>query len=203
MSAPVPEYKSVKYEHLDRWISYYRQIQEVLALRPDRLLEIGKGSGLVSTVLKSRGLDVTSLDIDADVKPDVVGSVLALPFEDKRFDVTLCAEVLEHLPFEDFPKALAEIRRVTRRGVVLSLPNWGWTFWLGLKLPMMPKLDLFWKLTGVMRHPSGGEHFWEIGKRGYPLRKVSGAIEAAGFRVRTTYLKSDSPYHRFFLLDVK
>lgn len=202
MSAPVPEYASAKYEHLDRWVSYYRQIQEVLTLRPAELLEIGKGSGLVSTVLKSRGLDVTSLDIDPDVRPDVVGSVLALPFADKEFDVTLCAEVLEHLPFEDFPKALSEIRRVTRRAVVLSLPNWGWTFWLGLKLPLLPKLDFFWKLAGVLKHPSGGEHFWEIGKRGYPLRKISAAIEAAGFRVRTTYLKPDSPYHRFFLLDV-
>src|SRR6186997_2442925 len=133
MSAPVPEYKSTKYEKVDRWVSYYRQIHEVLALRPENLLEIGKGSGLVSTVLKSRGVDVTSLDIDPGVHPDVVGSVLALPFEDKKFDVTLCAEVLEHLPFEEFPKALSEIRRVTRRAVVLSLPNWGWTFWLGLK----------------------------------------------------------------------
>lgn len=202
MSVPIPEYKSAKYEHLDRWISYYRQIQEVFSLRPANLLEIGKGSGLVSTVLKSRGLDVVSLDIDPEVKPDVVGSVLALPFEDKKFDVTLCAEVLEHLPFEEFPKALSEIRRVTRCAVVLSLPNWGWTFWLGLKLPMLPKLDFFWKLTGVLKHPSGGEHFWEIGKRGYPLRRISTAIEKAGFRIRKTYLKPDSSYHRFFLLDV-
>ena len=202
MSAPVPEYKSAKYEHLDRWISYYRQIQEVLSLRPAELLEIGKGSGLVSTVLKSRGLTVTSLDIDPDVKPDVVGSVLSLPFADKAFDVTLCAEVLEHLPFEDFPKALAEIRRVTRRAVVLSLPHWGWMFWIGLKLPLLPKLEAFWKLTGLLKHPPGGEHFWEIGKRGYPLRRISSAIEASGFRIRATYLKPDSAYHRFFLLDL-
>ena len=202
MSAPAPEYRSAKYEHLDRWISYYRQIQETLALRPANLLEIGKGSGLVSTVLKSRGVDLTSLDIDPAVRPDVVGSVLALPFGDKAFDATLCAEVLEHLPFEDFPKALSEIRRVTRRAVVLSLPHWGWTFWLGLKLPLLPKFDLFWKMTGVLKHPPGGEHFWEIGKRGFPLRRVSAAIEKAGFRIRRTYLMPDSPYHRFFLLDV-
>lgn len=202
MSAPVPEYASAKYEHLDRWISYYRQIQEVLSLRPERLLEIGKGSGLVSTVLKSRGLTVTSLDIDPAVKPDVVGSVLALPFEDKAFDATLCAEVLEHLPFDEFPKALGEIRRVTRRAVVLSLPNWGWTFWLGFKLPLLPRINVFWKLTGLAAHPPGGEHFWEIGKRGYPLRKIRAAIEATGFKIRKTYLKADSPYHRFFLLEV-
>jgi ubiquinone/menaquinone biosynthesis C-methylase UbiE len=202
MSAPIPEYKSFKYEHLDRWVSYYQQIHEVLSLRPADALEIGKGSGLVSTVLKSRGVPLTSLDIDPDVKPDVVGSVLELPFPDKRFDVTLCAEVLEHLPFEDFPKALGEIRRVTRRAVVLSLPHWGWTFWLGFKLPLLPKIDLFWKLTGLMKHPPGGEHFWEIGKRGYQLRRVSAAIEAAGFRIRKTYLGSESRYHRFFLLDV-
>lgn len=202
MVNPRFDYRAYKYEHLDRWISYYRQIHEVLALKPDNALEIGKGSGLVSTVLKFRGLDLTSLDIDPGLEPEVVGSVLAMPLPDKKFDVTLCAEVLEHLPYEDFPKALAEIRRVTRRAVVLSLPHWGWTFWFGVKLPLLPKLEAFWKLTGIMKHPLGGDHFWEIGKRGYTLRRVSAAIETAGFRVRKTYIKSDSPYHRFFILDV-
>lgn len=203
MVAPQFEYRALKYESLERWISYYGQIHEVLKLKPESLLEIGKGSGLVSNVLRFREVPVTDLDIDPGLKPEVVGSVLRMPLADKSFDVTLCAEVLEHLPYDDFPKALSEIRRVTRRAVVLTLPHWGWTFWLGLKLPLIPKSDLFWKLDGLKRHPPGGDHFWEIGKRGYPFRRVKSAIEAAGFRIRTTYVKPDSPYHRFFLLEVR
>lgn len=202
MTAPLFEYRALKYEHLDRWISYYRQIHGLLAFKPESILEIGKGSGLVGTVLKFRGANVQSLDIDPGLHPDIVGSVTSMPIEDKKFDVTLCAEVLEHLPFEDFPKALAEIRRVTRRAVVLSLPHWGWTFSLVFKLPLLPRVEWCWKLDGLLRHPAGGDHYWEIGKRGYPLRRIRAAIEAAGFRIARTYLKADSPYHRFFLLDV-
>ncbi len=203
MTEPQFEYRALKYEHPERWTSYYRQIHEVLALKPENVLEIGKGSGLVGTVLKFRGAALTSLDIDPGLAPDVVGSVTAIPLSDKSFDVTLCAEVLEHLPFADFPKALSEIRRVTRRAVVLSLPHWGWTFWLGFKIPLLPKIDLFWKLDGLKSHPPGGDHFWEIGKRGYPLARVLGEIERAGFNVRRTYIKPDSAYHRFFILEPK
>lgn len=202
MTAPRFEYRALKYEHLDRWISYYRQIHEVLVLEPENALEIGKGSGLVGNVLKFRGLDLTSLDLDPGLSPDVVGSVTEMPIPDKKFDVTLCAEVLEHLPFEDFPRALAEIRRVTRRAVVLSLPHWGWTFSLVFKLPLLPRIEWCWKLDGLKRHPPGGDHCWEIGKRGYPLRRIAAAIESAGYRIRKTYLKPDSPYHRFFLLEI-
>ena len=199
----IPDYKSQKYEAPDRWMSYYHQIWEVLGLDPENVLEIGKGAGLVSTVLKSRGVKLESLDIDEEVKPEILGSVLDIPVEDNKYDVTLCAEVLEHLPFEDFPKALSEIRRVTKRAVVLSLPYWGWTFWLGFKLPLFKKVDLFWKLTGILKHIPGGEHFWEIGKRGYPLKLIRNIVLDAGFDVKKEYIKSHSPYHYFFILEIK
>ena len=157
---------------------------------------------MVSRVLNSRCVDLATLDIDPSVGPDLAGSVLKIPSADKSFDVALCAEVLEHLPFEDFPKALAEIRRVTRRAVVLSLPHWGWTFRLSFKIPLLPKIDLFWKLTGILRHPPGGDHYWEIGKRGYPVARIRNAIRTAGLVIGKEYLDPDSPYHRFFILDV-
>jgi SAM-dependent methyltransferase len=53
----------------------------------------------------------------------VAGSVVALPFPDKSFDVVGCFEVLEHLP-DDLPRqALAELHRVAKRAVVLSVPH--------------------------------------------------------------------------------
>ena len=197
----MPDYLRKNYDNADRWHSYYRQVREVMEFEPESVLEVGKGSGLVSTVLKSRGYALQSLDIDPSLNPDILGSVLEIPAGDAVFDIVLCAEVLEHLPFEEFPKALSEIRRVAKKGVVLSLPHWGWVFHLRMKVPLLPRLDLFGKLSGLKTHPPGGEHFWEIGKKGYPLSRVKSEIEKAGFLVRRCYMDADAPYHRFFILD--
>ena len=51
------------------------------------------------------------------------GSVVELPFPDRSFDVVGCFEVLEHLP-GDLPRlALAELSRVSRGTVLLSVPS--------------------------------------------------------------------------------
>jgi 2-polyprenyl-3-methyl-5-hydroxy-6-metoxy-1,4-benzoquinol methylase len=47
-------------------------------------------------------------------------SVYELPFEDDRFDLVLCLEVLEHL--ERPSAAVGELRRVAREHLVLSVP---------------------------------------------------------------------------------
>src|SRR6185295_12806745 len=51
--------------------------------------------------------------------------VTALPFEAGTFDRTLCLDVLEHLQYEEQPRALAELHRVLRPGgeLLVSVPN--------------------------------------------------------------------------------
>lgn len=44
-----------------------------------------------------------------------------LPFPDNSFDLVLCLEVLEHLP--DSAVGLCELLRVSRDGVVMSVPH--------------------------------------------------------------------------------
>jgi SAM-dependent methyltransferase len=66
------------------------------------------------------------VDTNADVEPDVLGSVLDLPFADASFDGAMCNEVIEHVP--DPARALAEVRRVLRAGGLLYLTapqTWG------------------------------------------------------------------------------
>ena len=52
----------------------------------------------------------TSLDVNSNNNPDVVGDVTHLPFSDKSFNTVTCFRVLEHVPLVD--SALSEINRV-------------------------------------------------------------------------------------------
>lgn len=59
------------------------------------------------------------LDIEPGKGVDVVADAHDLPFEDERFDVILCTEVLEHLHTPH--AAISEMRRVLKRGGMLIL----------------------------------------------------------------------------------
>jgi SAM-dependent methyltransferase len=117
-----PGHYEGSYDSLPRFASYWYQLDEALRARGP-ILEIGIGNGTVSRLLRQRGLDVTTCDLDAELDPDVVADVRALPFPDGTFDTALACEVLEHLPWSDVSGALRELRRVTRTTVVLSVPD--------------------------------------------------------------------------------
>jgi len=91
-----------RYETPERWVNYGLQIRTVIESTPESVLEVGPGTGTVSGLLRGRGLNVTTLDVDPRFEPDIVGSVheLTRHVPPKSFDTVLCAEVLEHLPFD-------------------------------------------------------------------------------------------------------
>ena len=189
-----------QYNDGERWMSYFYQIDEILKLKPKNVLEIGVGNGLVSWYLKATGIKVATLDVNRELNPDFVSSVEKLPFGDSSFDAILCAEVLEHLPFEKFPLALLELKRASKKYVILSLPHWGWTFRFCLKIPLLPPIRILWKISSVLRHKPG-EHQWEIGKRGFSLRKIKREINSAGFKILNDRILFENPYHHFFILE--
>jgi ubiquinone/menaquinone biosynthesis C-methylase UbiE len=116
---------SHSYDSKKRLASYWHQVDECITLGGKLVLVIGKGSGLPSYLLEHRGFKVTTVDIQAELAPAVVCDVRQLPFSDQAFDVVVCCQVLEHIPFEFFVPALCEMRRVIRKGLVLSLPDQG------------------------------------------------------------------------------
>ncbi|MBP9869586.1 class I SAM-dependent methyltransferase [Patescibacteria group bacterium] len=191
-----------RYESEERWTSYYTQINEVLGRSPDSVLEIGVGNGIVSDALKRQGIQVQTLDIDPELKPDFVGSVSQIPLANASVDVALCAEVLEHLPFEEFEGCVQELARVSRNGVVLSLPHWGYTFRGVVDIPGLPMFRAAWKLPFQKPIPLGGVHCWEIGRTGYPLSRILTVLEKS-FIVEREWLSSWMPYHHFFRLKKK
>ncbi|MEA2432009.1 MAG: hypothetical protein QOI19_2482 [Thermoleophilaceae bacterium] len=120
---PAAIYESRAYLTKERLCSFWHQVDEVLALAPSRVLEVGPGPGLVTGWMKDAGVEVVTHDLDPEVRPQVEGSVTAIPLDDGAVDVTLCGQVLEHLPWADVPQALREIARVSRTGAVLTVPD--------------------------------------------------------------------------------
>lgn len=194
------DYFSKKYGDSKRWMSYWHQIKEVLKFNPQSVLIIGKGDGLVSEYLKLKGIKITTLDIDGSLNPDVLASVVDMPFPDNSFDAVLCAQVLEHLSYGDFLKALSEIKRVSGTGAVVSLPHFGPVIKFLFKIPFLPELKFILKLPYPIKHQFKGEHYWEIGKREYPLRRIRNDIEKSGFTIKNDYIVFENPLHRFFIL---
>ena len=194
------KYDFSKYNHRSRWMSYWHQIDEVLRLKPDSVLEIGIGDKTVVNFLKSQGVNITTLDINKDLKPDVIGSVLTMPFRDSSFDVVLCAEVLEHLPFEKFEEGLKELKRVSRKNLVLSLPHFGRSLKFSFKIPLIKEKRIACRLAFPIKHVFNGEHYWEIGKKGYPPDKIRKIIKKY-FQIKKEFIPFENQYHHFFILE--
>ena len=185
-------------------MNFWHQIDEVTRLGGKRVLEIGKGSGIVSDRLRAMGDEVTTVDIDADLKPDVVASAEQLPFGDKAFDVVLAAEILEHIPFERVSGALSEIRRVATQSVI-TLPHAGSAMIGRLRIPWLCDIEMFIKIPffWVRHHNKYGNeigHFWELGKRGFARRRFRALLKEARFSIQKERIYADDFIRIFFVL---
>jgi ubiquinone/menaquinone biosynthesis C-methylase UbiE len=187
-------YEGLAYRSAQRWSSYWHQLAMVRGAGATSVLEVGVGSGVVADELKRGGSTVTTVDIAEDLAPDVVWSVTALPFADSSFDLVLAAEILEHISFDDVPQVLQEIARVCRTHAVISGPHPGWVFSIVYKLPLLPRVELvgqipfFWKT-----HAFNGEHYWELGKKGYPTSRLVRAARDAGLELVRMEKHADEP----------
>ncbi len=187
----------------DRWASYYHQINEVLALAPKKILEVGVGDGVFKNYIKNNtSIDYINLDIAEDLHPDILGSVDNIPLEENSFDVVCAFEILEHLPFEKFETALAELRRVSKKHVIVSLPHFGPPVKCSFKIPFVKEVKFAFKIPYYKKHIFNGQHYWEIGKRGYPLRRIKKILRKY-FEIKKEFIPFENQYHHFFVLEVK
>lgn len=142
------------------FLNFYYQafINELKKLKIDSVLDVGCGEGFILNKLMEEGIGKNwqgidyskdAVEIGKKVHPKLnlkKGSIYDSKFKDNSFDLVVCTEVLEHL--EDTKKALHEVLRISKRYVLLSVPNepffllsnftqWGkdighinhWTFW--------------------------------------------------------------------------
>jgi hypothetical protein len=202
-------YHTAGYESEERFISYHTQKDQILKLlalsnnpKP-RVLEIGSGSGFLSKYLKSEGVDVKTFDFDSSLNPDFLGDVRSLSQSVKeKFDVVACFETLEHIPFESLEKAFSEIRAVTSDYFIMSVPYIRLYLNIRFKLPLLKARYLIVSWPFAVRHQFKGEHYWELGKKGYSRRRLMGLLEKF-FKVERDFTNPLNMFHHYFICKVK
>lgn len=163
-----------------RWIGEleYRLVCRGLDLRPGTsLLDVGCGTGWFTRRFAHAGLAVTGLDLDRDalafahahLPGDVAlveGDARRLPFADRAFEQAVAIASLCFV--DEWPQAIAEIARVSRRRFVLGLLN---------------RDSLLWreKGRGGGQGAYRGAHWHTAGE----LRRALGTLPLAQWRLRS------------------
>lgn len=201
-----------RYVDIDRWASYYQQIKECVELKPTKVLVVGVGDEIVVHILRQllpNNATVQTLDFDADLKPDFCGSIANLDSVipvTENFDVIICCQVLEHLPFSEFDNIVKQMCQKAKH-LIISLPYRS----LRMKISLLfykfkekswcVRMPLFWQKFDIKKQ-GRGEHYWEIGCRGTQLKEVSKVIEHYG-KIEKSYYIPQNLYHHFFVVTPK
>ena len=183
-------YEETAAAHLDRPTDLNEScIAEIERRAVGSVLEVGCGRGHLAGLLATSH-EVTACDIRID--PALPGrmpavrfreeSLSGLSFDDRSFDTVVCAHVLEHVL--DLPRAVAELRRIARRRLVVVLPRqrpYRYTFDLHLRFfPLRSSvLDAFPPRAQVVARRLenlGGDWFYEeeMAGEGEPSRALPG-----------------------------
>lgn len=137
------------------------------------------------------GCEEIRLDIDENVKPDIVGSITDIPLQNGTVDVVYSSHNLEHLAESEVPLALSEFYRVLKRGgrVELEMPD------VQSVAEAIPKIGLHGKLYdapcgpitpadvlyGLRSAVAAGNHFYAH-KSGFTKETLEETLVKAQFK---------------------
>lgn len=164
-SLPKEAYYTEKYFGMEQLSSLIHQIHDISKLAPSSIIEIGLGNGFTSSFLRRSGINVTTVDINPNLEPDICAPICDLDKHlnpDSKFDLAVCCEVLEHIPFEEFVENIKMLRKFSDK-LYLTLPNYRPSFGISGFIRLPKFRHLFGLFIDIPRKKTlEKEHFWEV-----------------------------------------
>ncbi len=192
------EWYTMDYDNRERFMSYWHQINEALALKPKTVLEVGTGCGVVANYLRFKGVKVSTMDISPELRPDYL-----LNFKDlhtlgpNKFDVVICCQLLEHFPLDELEGLLSQLSNASREYVIISVPHYALDVSVGFNLHHRKKI-LKLKIPSPKKLMAG-EHYWELGRVGDANFRFYQAINKF-FTIEKDFILPENMYHRMLVL---
>jgi 2-polyprenyl-3-methyl-5-hydroxy-6-metoxy-1,4-benzoquinol methylase len=193
MPAPFSPAEWRAYYSAKRIVHQWTQLDLLARTEARRVLEIGPAYGLVTAMLANAGYDVTTLDqvarqfaspaphhIEADIQRLDASRIAG-------YDAVLACEILEHIDWDSVPGVLRVLHDSGAGHLIVSVPYMAFQITLDLYLNARTVRHYFsmkklLSRRAFAREPPGG-HQWEIGYRGYRLRRWEDVLRGSGWRI--------------------
>lgn len=194
------DYTSSEYFELYQLCSYAHQINDIYKMGVTNILEVGIGSGITSDILRKSGCQITTVDINPNLSPDICAPIseLGAHLNGRKFDLVVCCEVLEHMKFDLFEKNIETLRGLSKK-LYLTLPSYRRTLGLGgmYRIPRLGLRPFSLILELPNRKPISPSHFWEVDSDSYCkkknikriLGKYYSSIESSRYSLNPMHIK--------------
>lgn len=192
-------YNSKRIQHQLKQLDMLRDVPS------SRLTEIGSYLGFATGLFLAAGFKVQTIDAGpekalGELVPEkhIQKNILDITVSDlSDQEVIVCCETLEHIEFYDVEKALSTFSASNAEWLLISVP------YRCMSIDIRFSRNIFssffsWiikfpnkRMRHFTPHPEPYGHKWELGFKGYPLEKLTNAVENVGFSIeRTDYVGS-------------
>lgn len=206
------------------FLSYFLQLKEILELPKSKvssILEVGPGNGIFESLLSNFPYKLTTVDINPDNSPDIVCDILNSPIRNKMFDMVVCFQMLEHLPYKYFSQIIKILSSIAKNYVFISIPYQSNSFSISIRsrlvnrflsrfsgernffLPIrLPVKDID-EQKMMQRKDKHNPHYWEAGRKSFPIERIIEDMKSNGLAILKRFHNPDFPYHYFILSSVE
>ena len=106
--------------HKEEQIRKAKLIVRLLNIKKEKVLDIGCGTALYSNLFKDYiGIDNCKEMLEKSSSKVLLGEAENLPFPDKSFEVVISITAIQN--FNNIPKAINEIKRVSKNKIAISI----------------------------------------------------------------------------------